>query len=678
MSLDNNPLINPPQHKHDTPSFTDIKLEHFMPAFDYAIDLAKKELTAIEKNPDKADFDNTILAMENCSELLDSISSIYFNLTGAESDNDFKELAQEISPKLSEFGNSIHLNEQLFERVKEVYNNRDSGQLTDEQKRLVSEEYKSFIRGGITLNDEDKEKFKKISEELSKLSPQFSQNTLNATNAFSYHTENEDEIVGLPQMAINMASNLAKENGQTKGWTFNLQMPSYIPVVTYGSCRSLRERMTRARSQLSASGTYDNRENVKRIATLRYNKARLLGFKDHADYILQNRMAGSTKNVMSFIENLYTVYHKAAQKELEEIKTIARKDGIEDIKPWDIAYYSEKLKKEKFDFDQEELRPYFKVENVIEGVFKVAHLMYGITFEENNDIPVYHKEVRIFEVYDINGSYLALLYIDLHPRETKKGGAWMTQWRSQGLYNGKIGRPLVSIVCNLTPSTAGKPSLLSYNEVNTLFHEFGHALHGIFSNVTYRSLSGTNVYWDFVELPSQIMENWIGEKEALDLFAVHHKTGEKLPNELITKIKKTSAFNAGLTGLRQISLSLLDMAWHSGDPSTITDVIEFENQALAKTQLLKKIDGDNISCSFSHIFSGGYSAGYYSYKWAEVLDADAFELFKEKGVFNKETAQSFRDTILSKGNTEPPMDIYVKFRGKQPDPDAPLRREQLI
>ena len=411
---------------------------------------------------------------------------------------------------------------------------------------------------------------------------------------------------------------------------------------------------------------------------MRFQKAQLLGFEDHADYALQKRMAAKSDNVMKFLNRLYEVYHPSACKELEEMKKLAKDDNIEEMNIWDLSYYAEKLKKQKFDFDQEELRPYFKAENVIDGIFKVAKILYGLQFTKINDIPVYHEEVQVFEAHDEDGSFLSLFYIDLHPRETKNGGAWMTSWRSQGLSNGKIERPLISIVANLTPSTEDKPSLLTYDEVETIFHEFGHALHGILSNVTYRYLASPDVYWDFVELPSQIMENWLAEKETLKLFAKHYETGENLPDSFIEKIKASRSFNAGINGLRQLSFGFLDMAWHTGNPSNIDDVAEFEKFAIEKTRLLPDIDGANISCQLGHIFAGGYSAGYYSYKWAEALDADAFEHFKENGIFNKEIATSFRKNILEKGNTEPPMDLYVKFRGKEPDPDALLRRDQLL
>ena len=678
MSIENNPLVKPSPHKYGAVPFNEIKQEHFIPALEYAIKKAEKTLDEVKTNTDTATFENTALPMETCSELMETISLTYFNLMGAESDNDFKELAQQISPKLSAFSNNVHLDSQLFAKVKYLYENIENDNLNAEQKRLVSESYKGFTLNGALLNDTDKEKVRKIDEELSKLSPKFSQNTLNATNEYTYFTEDKSELSGIPEMVVSQAAETAQKKDKKSGWMFTLQMPSYIPVMQYADNRKLRETMSREFGKISFGGKFDNQDIIKKMVALRYEKAQILGFEDHADYTLQKRMAKTTETVMNFLSRLYDVYYPSAQKELDEMRELARKDGVEEMQAWDSAYYSQKLKKQKYDFDQEELRPYFKSENVIDGIFQVAGLMYGLKFKEINDVPVYHEEVRVFEVHEDNGDFLALFYIDLHPRETKNGGAWMTCWRPQGLYKGKVDRPLVSIVGNLTPSTEDKPSLLTFMEVNTIFHEFGHALHGMLSKVTYRSLASPDVYWDFVELPSQIMENWLGEKETLSLFAKHYETGEIIPDELIEKIKKSQSFNAGTMGLRQLSLGMLDMAWHTGDPSNVEDVAKFEDEAIEKTRLLPKVEGSTISCQLGHIFGGGYSAGYYSYKWAESLDADAFEYFKENGIFNKKIAESFRKNILEKGNTEPPMDMYVKFRGKEPDPDALLRRDKLI
>ncbi len=678
MSSNNNPLLIPSTHKHGAPDFNAIKLEHFIPALKAAIQEAEATLEKVKQNPEPPTFENTALPMETCTEKLDTISKTYFNLMGAESDNQFKELAQEISPRLSAFSNKVMMDTVLFERIKQLNETLDSFDYTNEQKRWISEKYTDFTLNGALLSDKDKEEVRKIDEELSKLSPKFSQNTLNATNDFTYFTEDETVIAGIPELAKNQAAETARKKGKKSGWLFTLQVPSLFPVLQYAENRELREILFRASGGIAFNGKFDNQKLVKKIVKLRFKKARLLGFTDHAEYTLQKRMAGNTVTVMNFIERLYEVYYTASKNELEERRKLARKDGIEEIQAWDLMYYFEKLKILKFNFDQEELRPYFEVNNVLKGIFKVAELLYGIQFKEIFDVPVYHTDVRVFEVTEDDEKFIALIYIDLHPRETKSGGAWMTSWRSQGLFQDKVERPLISIVANLTPPGKDKPALLTFDEVNTIFHEFGHALHGMLSDVTYRSMASPEVYWDFVELPSQVMENWLSEKETLQLFAKHYKSGELIPDDLIEKINKSRSFHAGLAGLRQVSFGLLDMAWHTGDPTKIENVNDFEDSVLEKTRLLPKVDGTNISCKLGHIFSGGYSAGYYSYKWAETLDADAFELFKEKGIFNKEVAESFRRNILEKGNTQPPMDIYIKFRGKEPDPDALLRRDELI
>jgi len=677
VSIENNPLINSPKLKHGAVPFDKIKLEHYLPAIEYAIKEAENKLEVIKKNPETPSFENTALPIETCDELMGFIEQTFSNLMIAESDNKFKELAQEFSPMLSTFENNKLLDSMLFKRVKHVYVNMKSENLNVEQKRLVSEMFKEFTLNGALLNDVDKKKVRKIDEELSKLAPKYSQNTLNATNEYTYFTADETELVGIPDLVKNQAAALAKKKKKS-GWMFTLQMPSFIPIMQYAKNRNLRERILRESAKISFGGKYDNQGIITKIVSLRYEKAHLLGFEDHVDYTLQKRMAGNTAKVMNFLNHLYEVYYPAANRDLDEIKELARKDGIDEIKSWDFSYYSQKLKKLKFDFDQEELRPYFKAENVVKGVFEVAKLMYGLQFKEISDVPVYHEEVRVFEVYEEKGEFLALFYIDLHPRETKNGGAWMTSFRGQGLFEEKVERPLITVVCNLTPSTEDKPSLLTFMEVETIFHEFGHALHGMLSNVTYSSLASPNVYRDFVELPSQLMENWLGEKETLSLFARHYETNELIPDELIKKIKKSKSYNAAINGLNYLGMCYLDMAWHTGDPSNINDVANFEEDVMVKTRLLPKLEGSNRSCDFGHIFAGGYSAGYYSYKWAEVLDSDAFEYFKEYGIFNKKIAKSFRENILEKGNTEDPMDLYIKFRGKKPDTDALLRREKLI
>lgn len=511
------------------------------------------------------------------------------------------------------------------------------------------------------------------------MSPKISQNLLKSTNAFELHITDEKDLEGLPEGAKEAAAFAAKKKGKDGGWLFNLQIPSVLPIYKYAKNRKLREKMNRAYGARAYNDDFDNREILKKIAQLRQERAELLGYKTHAQYVLEERMAETPETVQEFLERVYSVAFPAAKKEIEEIKKLAKEtDALEDLQSWDSAYYSERLKKITYDYDEEELRPYFKVENVIDGLFKVARKLYNITFKELKDIPVYHTEVKVYEVDDKDGSHLGLLYMDLFPRETKRNGAWMTNFKTQGLSHGKIRRPHVGIVANLTPSTDKKPSLLELSEVQTLFHEFGHALHGLLSDCTYQTLASPNVYWDFVELPSQIMENWTLEKEALDMFAVNYKTSEKMPDELIQKVKKAQNFNKGMANIRQLSFGFLDMAWHANDPRAIEDVAEFEDKVFEKTRLLPKVDGTNQSCSFGHIFAGGYSSGYYSYKWAEVLEADSFELFKEKGIFNQDIADSFRKNILAKGNTAHPMELYMKFRGREPDPDAMLKRDGLL
>lgn len=674
-----NPLIKAAKnYRHNAFAFDEFKLEHYLPAVEYGLELARANVKAVLDNPAEPDFDNTILALETGSQVLGDVTSVFFNLMGAESDNEFKALAQQISPKLSEFGNEVYTNTAMFKKVEKVHEKRNDGGLNAEQIKLTENTYKAFVRQGVQLPDDKKAELKEISMELSKLSPQYSQNVLNATNAFTVHITDAAELEGLPQNALDIAAHQAAQKG-LDGWLITLQYPSMIPVMTYAKNRALREKLSRAASAKAFGGEFNNTELVKRIANLKHRRATIMGYKTMADFTLTERMAENPETVMEFLDNIYAKAMPAARKEIAEMAEMAKKmDGIEPMMGWDTGYYAEKLRKERFDFDAEALRAYFKLENVIDGVFTIANRLYGITFEAISDIPVWHKDVKTFECHDRDGSYLGLLYMDMHPRATKNGGAWMTTFRSQGLENGEVIRPHVAIVCNFTPSTPETPSLLSMEEVTTLFHEFGHALHALLSDCTYSSLSGPSVYWDFVELPSQIMENWPKEKEALDLFARHYQTGESMPAEIIEKVRATTTFNAGISNIRQLSFGYLDMAWHNADPSGVSDVAKFEDDVMEKTRLMPKVEGGNMSCSFSHIFAGGYSAGYYSYKWAEVLDADAFELFLEKGIFNQEVAESFRRNILARGGTMHPMDLYVAFRGRKPDPDALLRRDGLI
>ena len=676
--MKNNPFYKNYNLPYDTFPFNEVKTEHFIPAIKEGMELANKNYDAICNCKDEPTFENTILPFETANEDLNVVVGMYWHLFGANSDNEFKRLAQQISPMLSDHNSKILLNKTLFDKIKSVYDNMENNNYDIHDTKLIKDTYKSFVRNGAALEEKDKNKLKDINKELSTLSPQFSNNVLDAQNSFELWITNEDDLAGLPSNAINGAKMAAKAKKKDNEWLFTLQMPSFMPFMTYSSKRHLREQMAKAQGSLCNGGKYNNNEIVKKIVSLKHEKSKLLGYDNHADFILEERMAENVDNVYKLLDNLYNYSYSAANKELDEIKDFAKQlDNIESFKPWDLMYYKEKLKKDKYDFDSETLRPYFKSENVIDGVFQVAQKLYGLKFNEKEDIQTWHKDVKCYEVCENNGDYVGFLYIDLYPRETKRSGAWMNPILENGLFKGKIRRPQVVFVCNLSPSTEDKPSLLTYSEVETIFHEFGHCLHGLLSDGKYQTTSGTNVFWDFVELPSQIMENWVGESETLKLFANHYETGETLPDHLIDKIKKSSSFGAGYISLRQLSLGYLDMAWHThtGD---IDNVEEFENKAVEKTRLFDHIPGSAISTTFGHIFSGGYSAGYYSYKWAEVLDADAFEKFKEDGIFNTNTASSFRANILSKGSLMHPMELYKSFRGREPKVEALLKRDKLI
>ena len=607
------------------------------------------------------------------------ITSIFFNLNSAETNDAIQKIAQEVSPWLSEFSNDITLNEELFKRVKSVFDDKENLDLSAEQKMLLDKQYKGFARNGANLNDADKTKLREIDAKLSKLSLQFGENVLAETNAFEMHLTNEEDVSGLPESVKEAASQQAKEQDK-EGYIFTLQYPSYIPFLTYADNRELRKEMAIAAGKKAfQDNKFNNEKNVLEIVNLRYQRANLLGYKTHAHFVLEERMAVSPEKVIDFSNNLLTKAKPAAKKEFENLEKFAKKlDGIDQLQKWDGAYYSEKLKKELFDLDQEILKPYFKLENVIDGVFEIANRLYDLNFEEVSNIDKYHEDVKTYNVTDNQGNFISVFYADYHPRKGKRNGAWMTSYKSQYVKDGVNERPHVSIVCNFTKPTATKPSLLTFNEVTTLFHEFGHALHGMLANTTYNSLSGTSVSWDFVELPSQIFENWCYEKEALELFAKHYETGEIIPMKYVEKIKESASFHEGMQTLRQLSFGLLDMKWHSENPSAIKSIKEFENDAFADTKLYPDVAENAMSTSFSHIFQGGYSAGYYSYKWAEVLDADAFEYFLEKGIFNKEVATKFKENILSEGGTEKPMELYKRFRGQEPKPDALLKRAGLL
>lgn len=676
----NNPLLKPFSNKDQAVPFDLIKVEHYVPALDEAIQIAKQNIEAIKKNQDAPNFENTIFALEQAPVFADVIAGIYSNMEVAHADEALQALAAEIYPKLTTLSSDITLDDEIFKKVKAVYDSKNTLNLTTEQHKLLEKTYKQFARNGALLSPEKKDELRQVDQELSVLGPKFSENVLKATNAFELLLDKKEDVEGIPEGILEGAAAQAAAKGHNNKWLFSLQHPSYIPFMTYAKNRTLREKMWRAFSSKAFGDEFDNQGNVLKIVSLKNKRANILGFKNHAAFALEERMAQSSTTVMEFLNKLLKASKPAGEKDIQELTDFAKNlDGLTDLKPWDVAYYSEKLKEERYAFNEEDLRPYFKLENVVEGVFEHARRLYGLTFKENPEIPVYHPEVKAYEIYEAaSNKYVGLFYTDYFPRETKKGGAWMTQFRGQGLIGDEMKRPHVSIVCNFTRPTPTKPSLLTYDEVRTLFHEFGHALHGMLSECTYQSLSGTNVYWDFVELPSQIMENWAGEKEGLDLFARHYETNAPMPMELIEKLKRSQKFQAGYASCRQLQFGLLDMAWYSTDPSTITDVDAFEEQATAQTRLFPKIAGTNSSVSFSHIFAGGYSAGYYSYKWAEVLDADAFEYFMEKGLFDQDVAKKFKDNILSRGGTEHPMDLYKKFRGREPDPNALLRRDGLI
>lgn len=659
--------------------FDQLQTEHFMPGLAEALKLSRERLQEIRENTAPANFENTMLALETFSEPAELVTGIYFNLFSAEASEALQALAKDISPVMAAFQSEINLDPVLFQRVKEVYDNREKLNLNAEQKQLVDKSFKNFTRNGALLAADKKEKLKALDKELAVLSPQFSENLLKATNAFELWIDNADDLKGLPDGAIEAAAMMAEKKGQKGKWLINLQMPSYLPAMEYLDRRDLREKLWRASNSKSFNDSWDNQDTVRKMVSLRAERAKLLGYATHAAFVLEERMAETPDQVNKFLDKLYAPSRKAADKDIQDLRDFRKtKENADQIMPWDFNYYSEKLKAEKYDFNAEDLRPYFKLENVVQGVFEHARRLYGLQFVKRNDVPVYHPEVETFEVTDEKtGENIGLFYTDFFPRETKHGGAWMTTFRDQGFFGGAIRRPHVSIVCNFTKPTATKPSLLSYEEVQTTFHEFGHALHGLLSKCTYRSLSGPNVYWDFVELPSQIMENWTKEKEGLDLFAKHYETGRTIPEELIAKMIRAEKFQAGYFSLRQLNFAYLDMKWHTADPTAVADVAGFETMATAKTQIFPSVEGTNSSCSFGHIFAGGYSAGYYSYKWAEVLDADAFEYFKEKGLFNSEVAGLFRDNILSRGGTEHPMVLYKRFRGREPDPEALLRRDGL-
>ena len=679
MQHTENPLLQPFKGIHQTAPFSQVKIEHYLPAFETAIGEAKNEIQEIIDNTVAADFANTIVALDMAGDRLDRIKSVFFNLNSAETSDQMQAIAQEIAPRLSDFGNDITLNEKLFARIRAVFNARESLNLNTEETTLLEKSFRRFVRSGANLNDTNKEKYREITKELSQLGLKFQQNALAETNAYELLITDQNDLSGLPDSIIDMAAQTAKSKEKV-GWLFNLQYPSYIPFMKYAANRGLREQMFRASSSRGNHGNeFDNNAVIKRFVELRLEKANLLGFKTHAEYKLQERMAETPEKVIQFLDDLHLKSKPFASKEFLEVQDYAAKLGFEGtIQRWDWGYYSEKLKSEKYDFTDEEVKPYFQLEKVIEGVFLLARKLYGIHLNENTSIEVYHPDVTAYEVLDENDQFVAVLYLDFFPREGKRSGAWMTDYRSQSNVNGSQVRPHVSLVTNFSKPTENAPSLLTFDEVTTFLHEFGHGLHGMLSQCQYPGTSGTSVYWDFVELPSQVHENWAYEKEWLDLFAVHYQTGEKMPSELVQKIQKAQNFQAAYMMERQLSFAILDMAYHNRAQPFTGDLKEFEMQAIASTDLFEPVEGSVQSTSFSHIFSGGYDAGYYSYKWAEVLDADAFSLFKEKGIFDRTTADSFRRNILEKGGSQHPMILYKAFRGQEPTAAALLKRNGLV
>ena len=679
-----NPLLQISSLPNYAPEFSKIETEHFLPAAEAAIAQARANIAAIKENAQPASFDNTILAMETASETLGQVMGVFYNQMSAVGGDDLHALTEQIGPMSANFSSDIILDPDLFARVEAVYENRKSAGLSVEQMTLLEDTYKDFVRGGAKLPAEKKERLREISEQLSTLGPDFMNNATKSAEAFEMLIEDEADLSGLPDTATAAAKQAAEEAGVT-GWRFTLDYPSYIPFVQFADNRELREKLWRAFADRGWGGQnknyeYDNSENIKTIIALKHERAQLLGYDNHAHYVLERRMAETPETVLGFLDKMKAAYKPAAQKELEALQNFAQEhDGTSDLKPWDVAYYSEKLKQKLFDFSSEDLRPYFPLDHVLKGCFDHFGKLFGLKFEDaSGKYDVWHEDVKAFDVSEEkSGKFIGTLYGDFFPRTGKKQGAWKTSYRSQGLYNGAVERPVIAIVCNFTKPTGDTPSLITHGEVTTLFHEMGHAIHGLLSDITYSSMAGTSVLWDFVELPSQVQENWCYEKETLDMFASHYETGETIPEALIEKLRAAKNFMGGWGGLRQTGFGYLDMAWHTTDPSTIGDVAEFEDTVTADCTLFPRLAGP-MSSSFSHIFAGGYSAGYYSYKWAEVLDADTFELFLERGLYDAETADKYKNEILSRGGSEHPKILYKRFRGRDADPDALLRREGLI
>ena len=683
-TMNDNPLLEESPLPYGAPQFDRIRAGHYMPAFKAGIKEAKAEIDAIVANPEAPTFKNTIEALEFSGRTLNRVAGIFYNILEADATDELQAIAEELSPLMTEYEMYVSLNAQLFERVKSVYEKRESLPLDKDQARLLENTYKSFSRNGANLNDEDKAVYSKYMEELSLLTLQFGKNVLASTNAFQMHLTDENDLEGLPDYLRDLGAMTAKERG-LEGWVFTLDYPSYSPFMQNSSRPDLRRKMYMAYNTKAVGGENDNTENVRKIADLRIKVANLLGYETWADYILEENMAHDKATVQEFLAGLMNPSIPYAKKDVEQVRRYAMEHGFaeaaekagldpEQFMPWDFSYWSEKYKQAEYSLNDEQLKPYFRLENCIDAVFSLASRLYGISFEERTDIPVYHKDVKVYDVKDTDGKHLALFYADFFPRETKRGGAWMTEFRGQSIRNGVEERPLVSIVTNFSKPTGSAPSLLTHDELCTFLHEFGHSLHGMFAQGRYTSLCGTNVSRDFVELPSQIMENWAFEPEYLDSFAKDYRTGEVIPDTLVSRIVKAKNYLSGYYQVRQLDFGTLDMAWHTLETLPEAGTLDFERAALAPSSLMPKPEGTAISPSFNHIFSGGDSAGYYSYKWAEVLEADAFSLFKEKGIFDRETAASFRENILSKGDSEDPAVLYRNFRGHDPEPSALMEK----
>lgn len=677
-----NPLLQISNTPNKAPDFPVYKIEHYMPAVEAAIEEARANIDALKNNKDAPTFENTIVALESSSETLGQVTSVFYNQLSVIGGDEFHVLAEKIGPLCAAFSNDVGLDPEIFARVKAVYDKRADMGLNDEEAMLLEDSYKGFVRGGALLDDTAKARYREISQELSVLSPAFTKNVVESSEDFELVITDEAELSGLPDSAIESAKAAAEEKGYDGKWLFTLDYPSFGPFMQYADHRAHRETIWRAFSSRAWSedgaGQWDNSANVLKIVRLKDERAKLLGYDTHADFVLEERMAQSADTVLAFLNKLKDAYKPAAEKDLSDLKEFAAEEGFEgDFMPWDIGYYSEKLKQKLFDYSSEDFRPYLPLDKVLSGCFEHFTKLFGLTFTENKNYPVWHEDVKAFDVMDEKGAFVGTLYGDFHPRKGKNSGAWKTSYRNQGLFHGKVERPVIAIVCNFTKPTPDKPSLLTFGEVTTLFHEMGHAVHALVSDVVYSSHAGTSVKWDFVELPSQLQENWCYERETVDMFSGHYETGEKIPSELLDKLRRAKNFMGGWGGLRQVSFGLMDMRWHSSDSSEITDVAAFEDEVTKDTSLFPRLAGP-MSASFGHIFAGGYSAGYYSYKWAEVLDADAFELFLEKGLYDQPSAQAYKNEVLSKGGSVDPNVLYRNFRGRDADPDALLRREGLL